>query len=69
MRTQNCLHAILLGLVFLATSSRLLVAQQRPLPRVGNVIPSVSLFDEHGQPFSTDSLRGEYSVIVFGCLT
>ncbi|MCA9059339.1 MAG: hypothetical protein KDA85_12605 [Planctomycetaceae bacterium] len=44
-------------------------AQQRPLPAPGSLIPDVSIFDEQGQSFSTSQLRGEYSVVVFGCLT
>ncbi len=36
---------------------------------VGTPLPDVSIFDETGQPFETSSLRGNYSVLVFGCLT
>lgn len=39
------------------------------MPKVGSQLPRVEAFDEHGQPFSTASLRGRYSVLVFGCLT
>ena len=39
------------------------------VPAVGTMVPEVSLFDENGQPFSTDQLRGKYTVLVFGCLT
>lgn len=39
------------------------------LPQVGTTLPSVTVFDERGEPFSTDRLRGHYSVLVFGCLT
>lgn len=38
-------------------------------PAVGSVLPDVSAFDEQGKPFSTKSLRGSYTVLVFGCLT
>jgi cytochrome oxidase Cu insertion factor (SCO1/SenC/PrrC family) len=33
------------------------------------MLPDVVLYDEHGEEFSTTSLRGQYSVLVFGCLT
>jgi cytochrome oxidase Cu insertion factor (SCO1/SenC/PrrC family) len=39
------------------------------LPQVGTTLPTITLYDENGQEFSTDSLRGHYTVIVFGCLT
>ena len=39
------------------------------LPAVGSILPTVSAFDEQGNAFSTSSLRGNYTVLVFGCLT
>jgi cytochrome oxidase Cu insertion factor (SCO1/SenC/PrrC family) len=39
------------------------------VPEVGSKLPSVQVFDEQGQPFSTDRLRDQYTVLVFGCLT
>ena len=39
------------------------------LPEVGSMLPDVSVFDDDGNAFSTKSLRGHYSVLVFGCLT
>lgn len=39
------------------------------LPEVGSSVPKVSAFDEQGQVVSTASLRGSYTVLVFGCLT
>lgn len=44
-------------------------AQQPRPPAAGTQLPSVAAFDENGQPFSTDQLRGNYTVLVFGCLT
>ncbi|QDT13843.1 hypothetical protein K239x_58630 [Planctomycetes bacterium K23_9] len=35
----------------------------------GSTLPTVKVFDEAGDAFSTASLRGSYSVVVFGCLT
>ena len=39
------------------------------IPAVGTMLPDVKAFDEQGNAFSTSSLRGSYSVLVFGCLT
>ena len=45
-------------------------AQQRgQMPAVGSELPAVTLFNEAGEQFSTNSLRGQYSVLIFGCLT
>lgn len=56
------------GIVCLAES---VVFGQSPggLPRVGSQLPDVSAFDAEGRPFALSELRGEYSVLVFGCLT
>ncbi|MGI9473303.1 MAG: hypothetical protein ACR2NZ_17305 [Rubripirellula sp.] len=39
------------------------------LPQSGTMFPSLNVVDEQGQAFSTDTLRGSYTVLVFGCLT
>ena len=39
------------------------------LPLVGKQLPDLTVFDENGDDFPMQQLRGEYSVIVFGCLT
>jgi cytochrome oxidase Cu insertion factor (SCO1/SenC/PrrC family) len=39
------------------------------LPAVGTMLPTVTAIDEQGEKFSTASLRGSYTVLVFGCLT
>ncbi len=52
-------------------------SQQRPgqqrggqqTPAVGTELPTVSAFDQQGERFSTASLKGSYTVLVFGCLT
>ena len=36
---------------------------------VGSPMPEVTVFDQDGKPFETASLKGKYSVVVFGCLT
>jgi cytochrome oxidase Cu insertion factor (SCO1/SenC/PrrC family) len=44
-------------------------AFEKASPRVGELLPEVSVWDGDGKPFSTRTLRGHYSVLVFGCLT
>ena len=39
------------------------------LPEVGSALPDVTVFDAEGAEFSTKTLQGHYSVLVFGCLT
>ena len=39
------------------------------VPKPGTMLPDVSVYDEQGKRFSTSSLRGSYTVLVFGCLT
>ena len=38
-------------------------------PRIGEVIKTVEVYDAQGKTFNTESLRGKYTVLVFGCLT
>lgn len=38
-------------------------------PRVGEPIPDLVAFDADGKPFPLSKLRGNYTVLVFGCLT
>lgn len=37
--------------------------------KLGSAMPDLTIFDQEGKPFETASLRGKYSVVVFGCLT
>ncbi len=39
------------------------------LPSPGASLPDVVVYDEDGRKFSLSELRGEYAVLVFGCLT
>ncbi|MBC8352342.1 MAG: hypothetical protein H8E66_10155 [Planctomycetes bacterium] len=39
------------------------------LPKIGTTLPDITLYDDSGEEISTTSLRGQYSVLVFGCLT
>lgn len=38
-------------------------------PKVGDTISGVAAYDENGKPFNLDQLKGDYTVLVFGCLT
>lgn len=38
-------------------------------PPIGAPLPDVSGYDADGKPFKLRSLQGNYSVLVFGCLT
>ena len=61
--------------VFVLTLSMMLtrsgLTQQRSssLPRVGDQLPAVTAWAADGREFSLTELRGDYSVLVFGCLT
>ncbi len=37
--------------------------------KVGDPLPDITCVDEEGKPFRLSSLKGNYTVIVFGCLT
>lgn len=39
------------------------------VPAPGTMLPTIKAVDELGDEFSTASLRGNHSVLVFGCLT
>jgi hypothetical protein len=52
------------------TSGRTGGAQFSQVTRLLNTtLPTVNVFDAQGNPLSTASLRGSYTVLVFGCLT
>jgi cytochrome oxidase Cu insertion factor (SCO1/SenC/PrrC family) len=38
-------------------------------PRIGELIPDVSGYDEQGKEFSLRDLKDRYTVLVCGCLT
>ena len=62
-------------LTLLLTISSPAMAQRGPsrgggsVPAVGTMLPAVTAIDEQGEEFSTATLRGSYTVLVFGCLT
>jgi len=39
------------------------------LPQVGSSLPDVNVYDANGREFSLTELKGQYAVLVFGCLT
>ena len=40
------------------------------MPKVGSLIPDISVFDAEGRSFALrEKLKGRHTVIVFGCLT
>jgi len=39
------------------------------LLEAGTKLPEVKLYDDQGEEFSTSRLLGQYTVLVFGCLT
>ncbi len=38
-------------------------------PRLGERVPDLVVYDSQGQEVKVESLRGQYTVLVFGCLT
>lgn len=38
-------------------------------PRLGEPLPDLAGYDEQGNTFSLDQLKGHLTVLVFGCLT
>ena len=36
---------------------------------VGQPLPDITVYDSEGREFKLSSLKGDYSVLVFGCLT
>ena len=37
--------------------------------KVGDPFPEISVFDADGKPFNTKSFKGQYTVVINGCLT
>ncbi len=74
----NMIRRVLIALQLLVFSTACPVFAQRGgpgrgggqmTPAAGTMLPNVDAFDEQGEKFSTASLRGSYTVLVFGCLT
>ncbi len=42
---------------------------ERTAPRVGDALPDVAVWDDQGRPVDLGTLKGDYTVLVFGCLT
>ena len=68
------LRVLVVGLVLLVGAMFLLPGSQRPLPAPARAtllsepaaLPAVSLIDKTGRGFSTEDLRGEFSLLFFG---
>lgn len=41
----------------------------REAPQIGDAVPDVTAYDSKGNDFNLRSLKENYSVLVFGCLT
>ncbi|MEE3369411.1 MAG: hypothetical protein VX346_08720 [Planctomycetota bacterium] len=41
----------------------------RAAPELGSAFPDLRAYDHEGKEFSLNALRGQYTVLVFGCLT
>lgn len=42
---------------------------ERDAPAIGEPLPDIELYDARGKPVRLAELRGNYTVLVFGCLT
>jgi len=42
---------------------------EQEAPKIGESLPDLEVRDSQGKPFHIRSLRGSYTVLVFGCLT
>jgi cytochrome oxidase Cu insertion factor (SCO1/SenC/PrrC family) len=38
-------------------------------PTIGDKLPELTVYTADGKEFETSSLRGQYTVLAFGCLT
>jgi cytochrome oxidase Cu insertion factor (SCO1/SenC/PrrC family) len=38
-------------------------------PAIGSQVPDLTVYDADGKPFPLRQLKGDYTVLVFGCLT
>ena len=66
----------LTGVFALSTSSLAQQAGRQPsvqfpqvVQLVGKPLPDIRILNSEGKPFSTADLRGQHTVLVFGCLT
>ena len=37
--------------------------------KIGSAFPAIDIYDAGGKPFNTASLKGQFTVVVAGCLT
>ena len=57
------------GIDLLASSRSAINNFEKQAPKIGSKLPELKVFDENGMNFNTSSLIGNYTVLVFGCLT
>jgi cytochrome oxidase Cu insertion factor (SCO1/SenC/PrrC family) len=63
------MRTVLLFAITLLSGSVAIAQPGGGLPALGSALPDVVVYDEDGREFSLNELRGEYAVLVFGCLT
>ncbi len=56
--------------LLIASAMTLIASTAHALPTIGAAVPKRTAYDADGQPFDlAERLKGQYSVVVFGCLT
>lgn len=66
---QACCGFVLIVSVFPVSIHAQRSSSRSRLPEIGSELPAIKIFDDEGQVFNTSSLKGSYTVLVFGCLT
>lgn len=69
MMSRMLSAGLLLSFVVAPVGGQQTPRAQFDVPGPGEAVPEVTVFDDSGREFSLRELRGEYSVLVFGCLT
>lgn len=59
----------LFGVIACVVFAGVSFGQQGRVIAPGSSLPDVKAYDETGREFSLTELKGQYSVLVFGCLT
>lgn len=54
---------------FAHAQARNLGAFDEKAPKVGELAPDITVYDADGKEFRLRSIKGHYTVLVFGCLT
>lgn len=77
MRKSNCWLSGIIAICLIQMVCGSLQAQrrgnnpefERNSPAVGQLLPDITVYDASGNEFALRSIKENYSVIVFGCLT